>query len=131
MRKPTRYTLPPSARALGFTEAWFELGIIDKPLLDILCVRWHESGDHSPEHYRWRAFTLFVLRVSPLSAELATALYDLGAAEVDPAMGGSMMRSVIQMPNCPVELLQRAFASDHPHLVRIARRRLNLPEPSA
>lgn len=119
-------TLPP----FGFTDAWFALGIVDKGVLDRLCVAWHKSGDHTPERYRRAAFDLFVGRSYPLSPDLAVALYDLGATDSDPVIGDTMMRRILQLPGCPVELLQRAFASDRPHLVRIARRRLNLPEPS-
>ena len=111
---------------LRFTSDWFALGVVDKCLLDELMVEWDKGDDPNPEHYRLRAFRLFLSRVRPLTPSLAAALYDLGASDEDPVMGGSMMLHVLHLDECPEELLRRALASDQRHLARAARRRLNL-----
>jgi hypothetical protein len=35
-----------------------------------------------------------------------------------------MMADVLRLPECPPDVLNRALASDRPHLVRMARRRV-------
>jgi hypothetical protein len=111
---------------LGFTDAWFALGVIDKCLLDELMVEWEKGDDPNPEHYRYGAFGKFLSRVRPLSPSLAAALYDLGASDADVGMGTAMMNLVLHLEECPEGLLRRALTSDRPYLARTARRRLNV-----
>lgn len=40
-------------------------------------------------------------------------------------MGGSIMAAVLRHPDCPIELLQSALASERAHLQRIATKRLH------
>jgi hypothetical protein len=50
-------------------------------------------------------------------------LYDLGAKDPHAIMGGSMMAEVLQLEECPDELIESALESGSKHLIRIAEAR--------
>ena len=110
-------------RLLGFTPEWYTLGIVDDALLDRLRADWDKGDDPNTEHYRYRAFSDFVLVHQPLSPALALALYELGSRDADPGMGGAMMVNIIYRPDCPESVLVAAAASGQRHLVRAAESR--------
>ena len=112
-------------RLLGFTPEWYTLGIVDDALLDRLRADWDKGDDPNTEHYRYRAFSDFVLVHQPLSPALAIALYELGSRDADPGMGGAIMSHMVYHPECPEAVLEAAATSGRRHLVRaVARRRL-------
>ena len=113
----------PTFALLGFTARWAELGLVDDALLARFREEWERGDDHSTEHYRYRAFGDFLAARRPLAPELAMALYELGDSDADHGMGGAMMAVVLHLPECPPDVLNRALASDRPHLVRAARQR--------
>ena len=106
----------------GFTSTWFTLGLIDGELLDAMCREWQEDGGHSPEHYRYRAFRRFLAANRLLSAELVTALYELGDADPEPAMGSALLADLALLPECPPAILNAARASDRPVLSQLVTR---------
>jgi hypothetical protein len=108
---------------LGFTPAWHSLGVVHRAFLDRAKADWDRGEDRHIEHYRYRAFVEFVAIHRPLSPELAAALYELGAADLDPVMGGAMMRDIVSSPECPEVILSHAMTSGRPHLPRIVERR--------
>ncbi|MCI0457521.1 MAG: hypothetical protein L0Z62_11170 [Gemmataceae bacterium] len=108
---------------LGFTPAWYSLGVVDQAFLERARAEWDKGEDANTEHYRWWAFREFVAARRPLSPDLAAALYELGAADADAGMGGSMMSAIVYLPECPQAVLDAAAASGARHLVRAVERR--------
>jgi hypothetical protein len=108
---------------LGFTPAWYALGVVDEAFLKRARERWETGEDDNTEHYRYWAFGEFVAARRPLSPELAIALYRLGEADEEPGMGGSMMAAIVWSPQCPEAVLDMAAASGQRHLIRAAERR--------
>lgn len=83
--------------------------------------REYESGlDVNTEHYRWRAFSLFLEENALLPSEILINLYKLGADDPDNIMGGSMMRELLNRKDCPLELIEAALQSDENFLVKAA-----------
>jgi hypothetical protein len=114
--------VPSDDTPFQFTPQWYALGIVTPERLAALQAIWAQGEDRWPEHYRWRAFKEFLAERRPLPAPLATALYDLGAADADRAMGESMMHKIASLPECPLDVLERARASGRKHLVKAATR---------
>jgi hypothetical protein len=108
---------------LGFTPAWYALGIVDEEFLARARVRWDKGEDDNTEHYRYGAFREFLAAHRPLSSQLAVALYELGAADADQGMGEAMMVDIVFQPGCPEVVLAAAAASGRRSLVRAAERR--------
>ncbi len=108
---------------LGFTPAWYVLGVVDQPFLVRARAEWDKGEDVNTEHYRYWAFREFVAARRPLTAQLAAALYDLGAADANRGMGGAMMAGIVKLPECPETVLAAAAVSGHKHLVRAVERR--------
>ena len=106
----------------GFSAPWYSLGIVTPERLGALEAEWARGEDRHPEHYRWRAFREFLTERRPLAPEVALALYQLGDAEPDQAMGGSMMRDIVRLPECPASVLDAARHSGRPFLVQAADR---------
>jgi len=104
----------------GFTAPWFALGLVTETRLAELLAEWARGEDRSTEHYRWRAFTAFLAEHRPLPPDTAVALYDLGAADDDRAMGEAMMHTIIRLPECPGSLVAIAASSGVRHLERAA-----------
>jgi hypothetical protein len=111
------------ATMLGFTPAWFALGVVDHTLLARQRAEWDKGEDENTEHYRYRAFREFLASQDQLTPELATALFELGANDPDPAMGGSIMADIVRLPKCPPNVLDAAVASGRQHLIRIVQSR--------
>lgn len=107
-----------SGEWLGFTPAWFDLGVVDQSFLEKARAKWDKGDDPNTEHYRWWAFREFLAARRPLPPNLAVALYELGAADADSGMGGSMMSAIVYLSECPQTVLDAAAASGKRHLVR-------------
>jgi len=115
--------MAPEQSPLGFTAAWYTLGIVTPARVAELEQIWAHSDDKSPEHYRWRAFQDFLRQRRPLSPPLGLALYELGATDADIAMGESIMHAIAALPECPQVVLERARASGRKHLIKAATRK--------
>ena len=117
-------------RLLGFSPAWFALGIVDETVLARHRTEWEKGEDDNTEHYRYWAFREFLAARRPLTPELATALFELGTADQDQAMGGAIMADVANLAECPPAVLDAAIASGRKHLIRIVERRRALSAPA-
>ena len=113
---------------LGYSGKWIALGIVSSADIQRDQQECAQSDDPYPEHYRWRAFSMFLAAHPTLSPETAHELYELGATEADYTAGGSMMAAVLRHPNCPSDLLRLGLTSGRPHLQRLAAQRLNSNE---
>jgi hypothetical protein len=111
------------AQLLGFTPAWFALGVVDDSVLARLRTEWDKGTDDNTEHYRYRAFHDFLAAHRPLSVELTAGLFELGAADPDQGMGGAIMANIVHLPECPRSVLDAALASGRKHLIRLVERR--------
>ena len=96
---------------------------MDQTFLEQARVEWDKGDDTNTEHYRWWAFREFLAARRPLPCDLAAALYELGAADDDPGMGGAMMSAVVYHAECPQAVLNAADASGKRRLVRAVERR--------
>lgn len=111
------------AQLLNFNQAWFALGVVDDAVLAHCRAEWDKGQDYNTEHYRYGAFREFLANHRPLTPDQAAALYELGAADPDTAMGGAMMADIVRLPECPRSVLDAALASGRKHLVRLVERR--------
>lgn len=59
---------------------------------------------------------------------MAEALYDLGRVDPDPNMGGAMMSAIVSLPECPVNVLEKASVSGEKYLVKLVRQKRLLAE---
>lgn len=107
------------ARTLGYTPAWFALGVVDNSALDRQRAVWDSGEDNNTEHYRYSSFREFLTAQRPVSPDLAIALFELGATDADQVMGGSMMADIVRLSECPPEVLAAAMASGRKHLIAI------------
>ena len=101
---------------------WFSLGIVTPGRLAAMRAEWARGEDRNPEHYRWGAFCAFLAEARPLRADVAHALYELGAQDPDRAMGEAMMHRVVELREAPESLIAVAEASGIRHLVKAAAR---------
>src|SRR5688572_25550654 len=115
-------------RLLEFDERWLRLGLLTGEELAALGHEYESGGDENTGHYRYRVFVKFLAAHRPLSPLLAEALYELGGDDPDPALGGAMMRDIVDLAECPDEVLDKASASGRGHLVKAVRRKRLLAE---
>ncbi|MEO7718828.1 MAG: hypothetical protein ABIY70_21730 [Capsulimonas sp.] len=105
---------------LHFSEDWFSLGVLTEAELTQCGMQYEESDDKFTAHYRYGAFCEFLKRTPrPMDAALADALYELGAADPNRVMGASMMTEIVNLPECPPEVLKKALCSGWKHLAKI------------
>jgi hypothetical protein len=105
-------------RLLGLSARWLRLGLLTEKGLCALGDEYEASEDKSTEHYRYRVFREYLDSHWPLPAQMAEALYELGKDDPDRTMGGAMMRDVLDLAECPPQVLRQASASGERHLVR-------------
>jgi len=122
--------IPDEARtALGFTEDWRSLAIVTPERIEEFAIEFQSGDDPNPEHYRWRAFQQFLRSNRPLTHGQAEALYRLGDRDPEVGMGGAMMATILQLPECPPGLYEAALSSGRGHLVKWVRHwRMQRPE---
>ena len=109
---------------LGFTDEWFELGIITEDKLEEFKQQYESGEDLNSEHYRWRAFAAFVKTRESFDEQTIRRLYRLGETDADSAMGGSMMVEILSLKECPVDLLENAAINNRKFLRVAAQREL-------
>jgi len=109
---------------LHLTDGWVTLGLVTPAILERLAAEYMTGDDPHPEHYRWRLFTSFLHTHTPLQPAILHALYDLGHQDADDELGTSIMMRLIELPECPRDLLESASTSDHPALKKKAYQRL-------
>jgi hypothetical protein len=118
-------------RQLGFSDRWFQLGLLTDEGLCALVSEYEESDDKNSEHYRYRVFRNYLSAHRPLPPETADALYQLGLEDPDQGMGGAMMHDIVGLTECPSGVLERASTSGEKHLVKAARQTRLLAELKA
>lgn len=107
---------------LDFSQEWIDLAIINPEVLEKL-RRIHEeeleevknetenigteeeysweSARIDSEHFRYRAFKMFLKENEPLPSDTVKILYKLGESDPDYTMRRSIMREVLDQTNCP------------------------------
>ncbi|MCW3060814.1 MAG: hypothetical protein JWQ02_2635 [Capsulimonas sp.] len=112
---------------LHFSEDWFSLGVLTEAELTQYGMQYEASIDKNTEHYRYCAFRQFLKRAPrPMDAALVTALYELGVADSDRAMGASIMTHIVEMPECTNEVMEKALHSGWTHLAKIVERKRSM-----
>lgn len=95
---------------LGFNHKWITLGIVTKEEIQNIVERFEASDDKNDEHYRWRAFKMFLAKNQTLPVETIRALYHLGEHDPDFGMGSSIMFDAVGLPACPSDIIELAVA---------------------
>ena len=109
---------------LQFSDAWFTLGVISLDELSHYGAAYEANDDKNTEHYRYGAFLQFLKRVTrPIDPVFADALYELGASDPNHSMGASIMTHIVELPECPPSVLEKALHSGWKHLERIVLRK--------
>jgi len=109
--------------ALGFTDEWLRLGVVTANQLETLAREYHRSDDKNPEHYRYRAFSEYLAANSVLCESQLEALYELGIRDPAPGLSAALLVDVVNRPECPETLRERALASGHKSLATLVTRR--------
>ena len=120
------------AQDLGYTEAWFRLGVVDNDFLAAQYTEFQNSEDKNQEHYRHRAFVRFLQNRTRLSDEEVNAVFEL----TDEGPDGSDLRStrIIELigsnhlTDAQLASLDRFPLVFEPAIQKIYRRRLLLHE---
>lgn len=115
-------------RDLGFTQEWVSAGIVTEGVLKGLEVECGLVAEPNPEHYRWKVMNRF-LTSRALSDDDFDRLYPLGKKEANPRLGAAIMGALIKHERCPRPLLEGALASEHAHIVEMARKKLEMEQP--
>lgn len=103
--------------ALGYTEPWLRLGVIDAALVRAQHLACTTSDDRSPEHYRHRAFAAFVARAERWSDEDLRALLMLRDAGQD-GVDLSAQRAIALVESRAITTAQLdALASHEPRVL--------------
>ncbi len=113
---------------LGFTDAWFAMGVMTEEGLQRYGADYETSSDKNTEHYCYGAFHRYLSTHRPLSESIAEGLYALGESDTDRMMGWAIMADIIRLPECPESVSSKALASGDRRLIRIANRRRLLVE---
>lgn len=59
---------------------------------------------------------------------MSEAIYELGGEDPDASLGGDMQRTIVELPECPASVLDKALASGDKHLLKVVRRKRLLAE---
>ena len=94
-----------------FSPRWYELGILTPEVLAALRAESDGHEERFHERYRWGAFAMFLAARRPLPAALAEALYELGEREGDRRLGRAIMHEIVELPECPRAVLEKARAA--------------------
>jgi len=71
----------------GYSDSWFEMGVLPVSLLRTQMRNFRAEEDHLPERYRWQAFKAYAQSVNAS----APALLNLVKSEPDPTLKESMV----------------------------------------
>ena len=108
---------------LGFTEAWFGLGLMTEERLAEMGREYESGDDKNTEHWRYGVFRAYLRDNRPLNPEIAESLYEIGSADSDYFMGGAIMHDIVSLAECPESLLQKVKSSGRKHLFKGMNRR--------
>lgn len=107
---------------LKFTDEWFELGLITEKKLAEFKQQYQAGEDRDSVNYRWKAFAAFINAGAAIDDETLRRLYKLVSSDADPAIGCAMKVSILQMKECPVDILENAEV-DKDKFIRVAAKR--------
>lgn len=93
---------------LKFSEEWYRLGIMDDQTLRGTVENFRKTDDMGDEHWRYGAFMYFMSQHPRLTGQQCSHLFELGARDPDDTMGQSIMIQVLERPECPRALRERA-----------------------
>ncbi len=106
-----------------FSPDWFGPGLVDDLLIAHLRDNFSEADDRSPEHYRWRAFTLVLKQRRPAAEPLLRQLLRLAEIDTDPSLRDSMAITLLSTPECPASLAS-GTGFDDPRIQSLVRARV-------
>lgn len=96
---------------LGYSEAWLESGILDRPLLAEQRQRLQGGGTRKTGKYRAQAFAAWLGRSEPVDDAGIEAYLALAAADADAKMASSAVAELIQSPRITLEQLEQIARS--------------------
>ena len=106
---------------LKFTKEWIDIGIVNSENFTYLKERYLKGEDTSTEHYRWEAFVKFIKENKEnLTQEIIHKTYCLAKDDPDIAMGRSMIFRILDLDNCPDELIDLATKDEYKGLSKHA-----------
>ena len=108
MKAPAEMTDEEIITHLKFTEAWYRLGIMDDETLRGTVENFRRMDDTGDEHWRFGAFMYFMSQHPKLTDQQCANLFELGASDPDFTMGQSIMIQVLERPECPRAMRERA-----------------------
>lgn len=111
---------------LDFDEKWFDSGFVSSETLKELWTEFQKGEDTNKEHYRWRAFTYYLKTKKEIDENNLRELYRLGEIDIDYSMGIAIKVEILQLKNCPVDLVNEALNSTEKSLIKVAKRKLGL-----
>jgi hypothetical protein len=87
---------------LGFTPAWYALGVVDDDWVDAAVRNSRQDYDPYGVHYRYGAYVSYLRwRRNALLAGECRALFKLAINDPDSEMGCSMILDLLGAPGCP------------------------------
>lgn len=104
------------ARKFQFSEDWFEIGILNARSLESIEREFNESDDPHLEHYRWRAFSDYLKNSRDLTEDQIIALHKMSEKDPDTVLSGAMIRTLLDVPNCPASILNHYLESEEKFL---------------
>jgi len=107
---------------LKFTDEWFELGMIREDKLAEFKQQYKSGEDRDSANYRWKAFAAFLSTRESFDDETLRRLYRLGDSDPDSAIGVAMMVTILQMKECPGDILENG-AIDKQKFIRVTAKR--------
>lgn len=105
-----------------FPPTWFAAGLVNAESAADFARFAAAESNRSVNHWRWLAFRDYVEENGPLSATMCAAVFLLGEAEPDAALGTAMMCSVLYQRHCPRDVSEAAADSERMAVRRAARR---------
>ena len=109
--------------SLGFTDAWFALGVVDKCSLDEILSERNDDPECEGD-VKIRAFFRYLERNRPLSAAACASLFELAVAETSAIVRGALCGRLLRLPETPLEVVHAAMTSEFPFLSNLASFRL-------
>ncbi len=98
--------------ALGYSEEWLDLGVLDSELLRAQYERMQSGGSQKTARYRAEAATLWLAVDVSLDDEEIDGFVSLMKAEPDAKLAKSCIAELIRSPRIDLEQLERAARSD-------------------
>lgn len=113
-------TEDPDFIKLQFSQEWLDVDITTNDNFASIKQEYLKGEDKSTEHYRWKAFRVFMQSNNFLSQEKFHILYKIGKNDPDYTMGRAIIFDIISHPSCPEELIEIAANDNDVTLVKHA-----------